>query len=658
MKGYDIMKIKAIVLTACLAMIFSIFCMPYKSSFNANAEETTDLKNLPDPSNNNVGQLSLSLYSKDENLNTDSYSFGSIVRIMLFDKNNIPLRNYSVGYYKTDKNGMLQAYVESENHPTVLTLPDKTRYSIVKGTYPVTNQNYLEILSSSSGIIKKGETITQKIEVALDTSGSLTITEKNINFWSDRDKNIPEEEKKQTRYIQIKFLPYSSDYINTKNLFCLYSKGKDSGKIHLDYSTPFVFSLRPKESIRFYNIPRGTSYYVSEYKRSEFDCDNDIYPNFYPTTSNMLGVNRNSNDYIDVDYGSKLGETFYIPKFIKKITNFSLRDDFEFELSDMNGNVIRSLSTKIQQSQDEFEFDRLSVPNKDAEYNYILSEKQNFLNAKNSTDNIYTYSKRKIYLKLIVTVSDSHANFKLLASLKPIADAKESEINVYEYDGHSWDDHFKPIKINDPDLFTFNNALNSLVTFSKKDKKGNELKGAKLSIYNKETGEKVNTWISGCDGDNDDVLPHNVYLPSGRYRLHEDSAPSGYEKARDIDFSVNDDGTIEQNKQKVAFVEMTDPDEELKENTFIKENKKKNETTDISLNKKKDEKTVDKKKTSKSKNIKNNKEKKSKKEKNHKTASSPKTYDATNIEKYVIMFVLAFGIILAIRNSVWNDSKY
>ena len=372
----------------------------------------------------------------------------------------------------------------------------------------------------------------------------------------------------------------------------------------------------------------------------------------------MLGVNRNSNDYIDVDYGSKLGETFYIPKFIKKITNFSLRDDFEFELSDMNGNVIRSLSTKIQQSQDEFEFDRLSVPNKDAEYNYILSEKQNFLNAKNSTDNIYTYSKRKIYLKLIVTVSDSHANFKLLASLKPIADAKESEINVYEYDGHSWDDHFKPIKINDPDLFTFNNALNSLVTFSKKDKKGNELKGAKLSIYNKETGEKVNTWISGCDGDNDDVLPHNVYLPSGRYRLHEDSAPSGYEKARDIDFSVNDDGTIEQNKQKVAFVEMTDPDEELKENTFIKENKKKNETTDISLNKKKDEKTVDKKKTSKSKNIKNNKEKKSKKEKNHKTASSPKTYDATNIEKYVIMFVLAFGIILAIRNSVWNDSKY
>lgn len=149
------MKIKAIVLTVCLVMIFSIFYMPYKSSFNANAEETTDLKNLSDPSNNNVGQLSLSLYSKDESINTDSYSFGCYVRIMLFDENNIPLRNYSVGYYKTDKNGMLRAYVASEKHPTVLTLPDKTRYSIVKGTYPVTNEDYFEILSSSSGIIKK-----------------------------------------------------------------------------------------------------------------------------------------------------------------------------------------------------------------------------------------------------------------------------------------------------------------------------------------------------------------------------------------------------------------------------------------------------------------------------------------------------------------------
>ena len=80
------------------------------------------------------------------------------------------------------------------------------------------------------------------------------------------------------------------------------------------------------------------------------------------------------------------------------------------------------------------------------------------------------------------------------------------------------------------------------VEISKTDIAGNELPGAKLTIYNKD-GEVVESWTS-------EDKPHYIeMLPIGEYTLHEESAPDGYLVAEDIRFEVQDTGEI----QKVAM---------------------------------------------------------------------------------------------------------
>lgn len=84
------------------------------------------------------------------------------------------------------------------------------------------------------------------------------------------------------------------------------------------------------------------------------------------------------------------------------------------------------------------------------------------------------------------------------------------------------------------------------VTIHKQDlHSGKQLSDAKLSITDEE-GKKVDEWISGQDGKNEDgtLKPHTLALPAGSYTLHEFHAPDGYRTAKDICFEVTKDGSI------------------------------------------------------------------------------------------------------------------
>lgn len=84
------------------------------------------------------------------------------------------------------------------------------------------------------------------------------------------------------------------------------------------------------------------------------------------------------------------------------------------------------------------------------------------------------------------------------------------------------------------------------VTVSKEDIGGKEVPGAKLKVVDKNTGNTVDEWIST------DTL-HNVQgLEAGRtYVLEEDTAPLGYVKATNVEFTVNNKGI----NQKVKMVD-------------------------------------------------------------------------------------------------------
>lgn len=87
---------------------------------------------------------------------------------------------------------------------------------------------------------------------------------------------------------------------------------------------------------------------------------------------------------------------------------------------------------------------------------------------------------------------------------------------------------------------------NKQVTISKVDAGGKEVEGAKLILTDKETGEIVDQWIS----------TNKTHYPTGieigkTYILTEDTAPLGYIKSTQIEFTVTDNGI----DQKITMVD-------------------------------------------------------------------------------------------------------
>lgn len=75
--------------------------------------------------------------------------------------------------------------------------------------------------------------------------------------------------------------------------------------------------------------------------------------------------------------------------------------------------------------------------------------------------------------------------------------------------------------------------------------KGEEIAGAELTITNKTSNLVVAKWTSGDKKDAaGNVIPYTVTLAAGTYTLTETKAPTGYEVADPIDFTVGNDGKV------------------------------------------------------------------------------------------------------------------
>lgn len=92
---------------------------------------------------------------------------------------------------------------------------------------------------------------------------------------------------------------------------------------------------------------------------------------------------------------------------------------------------------------------------------------------------------------------------------------------------------------------TYDPAAHS-VDISKVDAaKGEEIAGAELTITDKTSNLVVAKWTSGDKKDAaGNVIPYTVTLAAGTYTLTETKAPTGYEVADPIDFTVGNDGKV------------------------------------------------------------------------------------------------------------------
>ncbi|KRN89285.1 hypothetical protein IV53_GL000001 [Ligilactobacillus ceti DSM 22408] len=94
---------------------------------------------------------------------------------------------------------------------------------------------------------------------------------------------------------------------------------------------------------------------------------------------------------------------------------------------------------------------------------------------------------------------------------------------------------YKSLKPRVQSVFTI--RLKRKVEFEKQDMKHKVLPGAQLKIVNKDTGKTVDSWTSAYNR-------QTIYLPEGHYRFEETKAPTGYEKANPIDFTIHADMSV------------------------------------------------------------------------------------------------------------------
>ena len=96
--------------------------------------------------------------------------------------------------------------------------------------------------------------------------------------------------------------------------------------------------------------------------------------------------------------------------------------------------------------------------------------------------------------------------------------------------------------------------IDKVVTMTKQDMGGDEVPGAAMKVTDSE-GKTVDEWTSSD-------TPHKIRnLEVGKtYVLHEDTAPAGYAKATDIEFTVEDDGIDQTVKMVDKIITLTKED--------------------------------------------------------------------------------------------------
>ena len=114
------------------------------------------------------------------------------------------------------------------------------------------------------------------------------------------------------------------------------------------------------------------------------------------------------------------------------------------------------------------------------------------------------------------------------------ADTKYVVFEEVVKDGETYAEHKEDVKIQTIKVNPQEENEIS-IKISKVDLGGKELAGAKIQL--KVDGEVVDEWTST-------ETPHEIILSPGTYVFHEVSAPKGYKVVTDIEFSVQEDGSI------------------------------------------------------------------------------------------------------------------
>ncbi len=436
--------------------------------------------------------------------------------------------------YQSDSTGSANITVKLSNGEsiTVQDIPVGARYKVYEhegkyvSSYVIKDANNLGLINNSAAKnTNENVAISTMTEIA-DEGEAVTITftnEKQVTQDLKIKKAVTDEEDTDSYIFNIELTGMKSGYAFNSTVGKIIAD--ENGKAEL------TIYLAGGEEAELYGIPVGTKYRITELASNSIASymitDENGVDNIVKA-ENANSVNRTSlsteeetvnegeeviitfiNDTVDQE-PDKVTTSVGVKKSVLGINGEQLEDcedvfTFEIKAEDENNPMPENKTVTIE-GNGEASFGELTFE-KTGTYTYTIVEKVGDLEEYEYDDTVYT---------IVYEVTNTEGLLEITKTVKK--DGFQGEAIEFINKMHKVD-----------------------VKILKVDEDEDPLEGVVMQIVD-EDGNVVKEWTTGDE--NSEGAAIDLRLETGTYILREKEGPEGYELSKDIEFVVNEDGTV------------------------------------------------------------------------------------------------------------------
>ena len=461
-----------------------------------------------------------------------------------------PNTEYSLSNRTTiisDKDGSANITLSLGNEENVImyNLPVGSKYKVYEyagdyvSSYEITDANNVDSITNTAGFNTRENTALETNTETADEDEDVTITITNKRFVTQNlklQKTVTDANDTNSYLFNIEFANIEEGYSFNSTVGRI--RANSNGKAEL------TVYLAGGEEAEFYNVPVGTTYKITELASGSIASYTVIDENGL----NRIERSSNANTVARQSLSTELETVNQGEEVTVAFTNDTVNQEPDSVSSSigLSKNVIKPDGSIIEDCTEEFTFE-------------LTADDESFPMPENTRVTIT--GNGEATFGTITFDSTGTYTYKIVE--------KAGNSDIYTYDDTEYTIVYevtnpeglleisKTVKKNgfNGDVVAFTNILSKFpVIIFKTDEDEKAVYGATLQIIDN-ADNVVKEWIVGKD----ELNPFALKLTYGTYKLHEVSAPDGYELANDVEFVINGDGSVSVNGEVVNVVIMKDP---------------------------------------------------------------------------------------------------
>ena len=437
-------------------------------------------------------------------------------------------------------------------------IPYGTSYTVTE----TQQEGYLETANSNlTGVIGDNGTAANGVERATDAEASITNTRLigfTVKKLAEYGQYTPDAETKDNKQFKFKVTLTRNDAVYTRKFTIKYSDKEQSEEVRATNGV-YEFTLKDTQSAAFSDLPSGTKYTVEEVADANYDASVKVNNTAQNVDSNNNADNNKNVAATAEGTIDKTGDTV-------EFTNTRKLGAFSFT---------KTVKGNMQDKEQSYDF-YVEVDGKPFNSNAAITQKDTEKSDDADTQDKTKEDKSENTAGTTVQITDGKLSLKdgQTATIENIPAGVSYSIK------ETTGDRYVTLINNTVTAETAGTVeegktsetqfVNQVIhlNVTKTDLTGQkEVAGATMTLYKaedvnedgtvKDGAEVLDSWISGEDS----FYDFGPVIRAGEsYVLIETAAPDGYAYAKNITFTVNEDGTIKTDAEKITDKETGEDD--------------------------------------------------------------------------------------------------